>query len=411
MMKKRITAVLLSAMLMAMSVNCVNAEGTQEEILFWHSYSEGEEKIFKEQVLEPFEEMHPEIKVNAVRMPYEGMDEQFVTAVSGDAAPDVMRMDLTWVPQMSKLGALEKLDTYEGFEELKAGVLENTMSTNLYDGSYYGMPLNSNTTVAVFNKTLLAEYGFDTVPETMDEWLEATDKTDPQNEKWLFAVQGGDYSWTLLPFLWTLGGTLTDETFSTATGYLNSSETVAALECICSWYSEGIIGPAVVGEEPDGWGGMEGNNYGMIVEGPWYYNSSSDTIEKTIPALIPSVEGRSISILGGESLVMTSTGTHKDAAWTFIQFMMGEESQLAMAEAGMIPTTEAALAKVDTTDSPYVAVYMEQLQSANPRTPSAQWPSIKEVLNETFEMVLRGTMTAQDALDAAAIQIDELLVE
>lgn len=410
-MKKRIMAMVLSAAVLAVTAGPVNAQEAQEEILFWHSYSEGEEKIFQEQVLSAFEEVHPEIKVNAVRMPYEGMDEQFVTAVSGDAAPDVMRMDLTWVPQMAKLGALEKLDEYEGFEAIKEMALENTMSTNLHDGSYYGVPLNSNTTVAVFNKTLLAEYGFEEVPETMEEWLAAADKTSPEEEKWLFAVQGGDYSWTLLPFLWTLGGTLTDDTFTTATGYLNSEQTVAALETICQWYADGIIGPAVVGEEPDGWGGMEGNNYGMMVEGPWYYNSTSETLETTIPALIPSVNGRSISIIGGESLVMTSTGTHKDASWTFMQFMMQEEAQLAMAGAGMIPTTASALEKVDTADTPYVAVYMEQLQTANPRTPSAQWPSIKEVLNETFEMVLRGTMGAQEALDAAAAQIDGLLAE
>lgn len=46
------------------------------EITFWHSYSEGEEKIFTETVLTAFAEKYPNIKVNAIRMPYEGMDEQ-----------------------------------------------------------------------------------------------------------------------------------------------------------------------------------------------------------------------------------------------------------------------------------------------------------------------------------------------
>ena len=58
------------------------------EITFWHSYSEGEEKIFTESVLTAFEQQHPNIKVNAIRMPYEGLDEQLITAVTGDAAPD-----------------------------------------------------------------------------------------------------------------------------------------------------------------------------------------------------------------------------------------------------------------------------------------------------------------------------------
>ena len=40
------------------------------EITFWHSYSEGEEKIFTETVLTAFAEKYPNIKVNAIRMPY-----------------------------------------------------------------------------------------------------------------------------------------------------------------------------------------------------------------------------------------------------------------------------------------------------------------------------------------------------
>ena len=49
-------------------------------------------------------------------MPYEGLDEQLITAVTGDAAPDVIRLDLTWVSQNAKLGALECLNNYEGVD-------------------------------------------------------------------------------------------------------------------------------------------------------------------------------------------------------------------------------------------------------------------------------------------------------
>ena len=93
----------------------------------------------------------------------------------------------------------------------------------------------------------------------------------------------------------------------------------------------------------------------MMVEGPWFF-SSEDKLDTYTPALIPSVDGRSISIVGGEDIVMTSTSKQKDAAWTFMQFMLEDEQQVAMAGAGMIPVTETAMAKVDTSASPYVAV-------------------------------------------------------
>lgn len=377
------------------------------EITFWHSYSEGEEKIFSETVLAAFSEQYPNIKVNAIRMPYEGMDEQLVTAVSGDVAPDVMRMDLTWVSQMAKLGALECLNGYEGFDEIAAGALEGSMNTTLYNGKNYGLPLNANTTVAVYNNAVLAEYGFDGAPETMEELLEKLDKTDPANNRYLFCVSGS-YNWAMLPFIWTLGGSVTDDAYTCASGYLNSEATVKALDTIVGWYNDKTIGPAILGEQPDGWGGIEAGNYTMFVEGPWFF-SSEDKMDTYTPALIPSVNGRSISIVGGEDIVMTASGSKKDAAWTFIRFMLEDEQQVAMSAAGMIPVTATAMEKIDTSANPYVAVYMEQLKTAEARIPCSSWPTIETILNTAFESVLRGQMTSQEALDEAAAQIDELL--
>lgn len=436
-MKKRVIAVVLSLLLILSLAACAQktqsspdhatdavpsnttADNTADsatpqseepvEITFWHSYSEGEERIFTDTVLTAFEKAYPNIKVNAIRMPYEGLDEQLITAVTGDAAPDVIRLDLTWVSQMAKLGALECLNNYEGFDTLASSIMSGSMNTTLYNGQNYGLPLNANTTVAVYNNEMLQEYGFDTAPETLDELMGALDKTDPSNEKWLFAVSGS-YNWAMLPFLWTLGGTVTDDANKTASGYLNSQATVNALDTIVGWYRDGVIGPAIMGEQPDGWGGIEAGNYAMIVEGPWFF-SSEDKLDTYTPALIPSVDGRSISIVGGEDIVMTSTSSKKDAAWTFIQFLLQDEQQVAMAGAGMIPVTASAMEKVDTSNAPYVDVYMQQLKTAQARIPCSSWPTIETVLNTAFESVLRGDATSQEALDAAAAQIDELLAK
>lgn len=428
MMMKRVLAILLTVALTFSLAACgqksenENSAGEQKEesatadssweeenveITFWHSYSEGEEAIFTEQVLTAFEKAYPNIKVNAIRMPYESLDEELVTAVSGDAAPDVIRLDLTWVSQMAKIGALECLDDYEGFDEISSGTVEGSLRTTLYKGEHYGLPLNANTTVAVYNNAMLKEYGFEEVPESLEELMAALEKTDPAQEKWLFCISGS-YNWAMLPFIWTLGGSVTNETYSQATGYLNSEATVEALDTIVSWYQDGVIGPAIMGEQPDSWGGIEAGNYTMMVEGPWFF-SASDVMDSYTPALLPSVDGRSISIVGGEDIAITSTSSKKDAAWTFIRFMLEDEQQIAMAEAGMIPVSESAMSQVDITNAPYVSVYMEQLKTAEARIPCSSWPTIETILNTAFESALRGSQTSQEALDDAAAQIDALL--
>ncbi len=404
-MKKLFTVLLALTMLLYL-VPCANAE---TEITFWHTYSEGEEKVFLEEVLPAFEQANPGIKVKAIRMPYEGLNQQIITAVAGGTAPDLIRMDITWVAQMAKLGALEPLDEKEGFGTILADALPGPMATTLYKGLHYGLPLNTNTTTAVFNLDRLKELGLNAPPATLDELLAAADKADPANEKWLFAVQGS-YSWAMLPFLWTLGGSITDDAYSTASGYLNGEATVKAMETIKGWYDDKIIGPCILGEEPATWGGVEAGNYAMVVEGPWFY-SADNTKPNNPDAMIPAVDGRSISIVGGEDLVMVKGTQNADAAWTFMQFMMSAECQLPMTKAGMIPTMSSLLERVDTKDTPWLPAFLDQLKTAQPRTPSAEWPSIEEVLNTAFESILRGNVSAQEGLDAAAAQIDALLAE
>lgn len=404
-MKKLVS--ILAALVMLMSL-CSTAMA-ETEITFWHTYSEGEEKVFWEQVVPAFETAHPDVKINAIRMPYEGLNQQIITAVAGNTAPDLVRMDITWVAQFAKLGALKALDEMDGFQEILGGALPGPMATTLYKGLHYGLPMNTNTTTGVFNLERLKELGFDAPPTTLEELLGAADLAEPQNEKWLFAVQGS-FNWAMLPFIWTLGGSITDDAYTTATGYLNGEATVKALETVKSWYDNQLIGACILGEEPATWGGIENGNYAMVVEGPWFY-SAGETKPNLPSATIPAVDGRSISIVGGEDLVMLKGTKNAEAAWTFMRFMMTAEAQLPMVSAGMIPTMTALLDQVDISGSPWMEAYLEQLKTAMPRTPSAEWPSIEEILNLTFESILRGAVSAQEGLDSAAAQIDVLLAE
>lgn len=64
-----------------------------------------------------------------------GLDEQLITPASGDAAPDVISMGLTWVSQMAKQGALECVNGYDGFEEIASNALCGSLNTILNTAS------------------------------------------------------------------------------------------------------------------------------------------------------------------------------------------------------------------------------------------------------------------------------------
>ena len=106
---------------------------------------------------------------------------------------------------------------------------------------------------------------------------------------------------------------------------------------------------------------------------------------------------------------MFKNSTKQEAAWKFMQYMVSDEAQLAMCDAGMIPVTKSATGKMDTSATAYLDAYLEQLETAKPRTPSANWGQIDSLLGNTFETIIRGEASAKDALDQAATQVDALL--
>lgn len=381
------------------------------KVLFWHTYSDGEEKLFNDKCAPAFKEMYPKIELEVVRMPYDGLKQQVITAVSGEAAPDVMRMDIIWVPEFAKMGALEALDDKPGFADIKAGVFEGPLNTNYFNGKYYGLPLNTNTKAAIYNKELLSKIGATEAPKTFDELVEMAKKVKALgNDKWGIGI-GGTHSWGMPPYFWTLGGLITDEKFSVATGYLNSDASVKALEKIVALNDEKLIGPCLIGEEPNTWGGMEANNYLMIDDGPWYFSIQKDkgVEEKVICAPIPEGPGGSRSIIGGEDVVMFGGSKNKEAAWAFMQFLMGEQVQTTMAETGLIPGLKAAANSDIIKNNPITMVYIKQLETAFPRTPSPNWEKISEQLGIAYEKAVRKQGTPKELLDEAAKKIDELL--
>lgn len=378
------------------------------KVMFWHTYSEGEEKLFLEEVLPLFTARYPDIEIESVRMPYDGLKQQIITAYTGNVAPDVMRMDIGWVAEFAKQGILEEVSAFDEFNDLKDNFFAGSLSTNFYDGKYYGLPLNTNTKVAVYSKAVLTELGLTEAPETWDEMITLARLLKEKDDRWGLTPQGFG-PWGFLPYFWTLGGNITDDEYTVATGYLNSADSIAAVQQLYDYYKEGLIGPAMFGEQPDAWGGMAGGNYLWIDDGPWYFSIIGQTaIDSTVVSTIPAGKGGSVSVVGGEDLVMFNKTANKDASWIFMQFMMEDQVQKIMAKTGMIPVTKSASSTL--TDVPaYVATYIKQLETAQPRTPSANWGSIEQVLSLAIESVFRGEKTPTEALNAAATEIDALL--
>jgi len=384
-------------------------------IEYWHTYSDAEEMVLTEKIKPLFESEYPNIELKLTRMPYEGLKQQVIAGVAGDAAPDLMRMDIIWVPEFAAQNALMDVSGFEGFEQLKSQVFEAPMETNFYEGKYYGVPVNTNTKVAIYNKATLAEAGLSEAPKTMDE-LVAAARVLKEKGKYGMGVSG-IHAWGLGPWFWSLGGSITNEDYTEVDGYLNSEASVKALETIIEWNNEGLVLPVMLGGEPGTWDGIISGEYLMSDDGPWFYSTKIaeqeatgfDPLEETVRALMPAGDGGSRSVIGGEDLVMFANSKHPEEAWTFAQWMLSQEPQTIMAETGLIPANKAAADAMKGMDIPFVDTFVAQLETALPRTPIPQWGEVEAIFNLAFEKAIRGEQSAKEALDEAVNQINAIL--
>jgi multiple sugar transport system substrate-binding protein len=149
----------------------------------------------------------------------------------------------------------------------------------------------------------------------------------------------------------------------------------------------------------------------MIIDGPWMVDIyASDYPEFTVNfAPIPAGgdAGSTSSVVGGEDVVLFADSESQAAALTWIAFLISEDYQLGMAEVGVIPVLNSLIGNDNLPE--YFDVFMNQLETAQARTPSPHWNDIDNAINNAFQFMLRGEKTAQQALDDAAAEIDALI--
>jgi multiple sugar transport system substrate-binding protein len=381
-------------------------------ITFWHAYNPLETETFNEQVLPAFEAAHPNIKVEAQPVPYDEFRRKLLTAIAGGTAPDLIRSDIIWVPEFAELGALVALDELmPDFEGYKERVFPGPLSTNFWQDHYYGLPLDTNTRVLLWNKAVFEAAGLSGPPTTFDEFLAACEQIKALGRDRYCFADGGTYAWAVNPWIWSSGGDITDPDITQATGYLNGPGTVAAYEFLLDLLRKEYLHPGILGGGVDTWGGLAKGEIAMVLEGPWFpplFDRQFPDVEYGF-ALMPAGPGGAISVVGGEDIVLFQQSKNKEAAAEFIRFMLLPETQLTMAEAGQMPVLSELLATEYMQQHPFYGIFLEQLKTARARTPHPAWPKMEDILTQVGQAILRGEKTPQAALDEAAGQIDPLL--
>lgn len=382
-------------------------------LTFWHTYNitSPENQTLVGKVIPAFNKKYPNIKVNSQDIPYGSMLQKLTASIAGGKGPDAIRSDIIWLPQLAKIGALVQVDdiALQRKDEFYPGPL----ATCTYKDHYYGLPLDTNTKVVIYNKDLAAKAGITDAPTSSDAFAAACVKVSGMGKNMYGYSEGGTYDWAILPWVWSFGGAITDDQFTKATGYINSNNSIASLQYLIDLYGKKGISPSILGSSNLGPSDAVGKGQSLyLIDGPWAIPS----FQKTYPdlkiglSLMPAgPNGHTASVVGGEDIAIMKATKYVDAAKNFMQYMTNAEAQLLMGPTGQMPVLKSVANDASLPD--YFKIYNQQLETAKPRTVSPNYPKISTILGTAFDTAFRKKQTVKAALDSAAQQIDPLLAE
>lgn len=387
------------------------APAEKVKITFWHNYgADKETPYFADTIIPKFNEKYPDIEVEVVAQGDDQYSNLITTALGTNSAPDCARLDSTDVATFANQDGLLALDDMEGFGALKASVYEGAMSSDVFKAKYYGFPIDTNCKAAVVSMPMLEKLGFKEPPRTMEEFIEASKKNSP-GVPTISVSSVGD--WDLLPYFWLFGGVLSDEGFTKTAGYLDSNESIEAVTKLLQLYKDKVLAIKDLDGTKDAWDGIKDSSYAMMFEGPWFYTFNADWKNlKAAPALIPAYNGKTASIIGGQSAIIFKSSKHPKEAFEFVKFLLSEEVQtLAGVNMGQMPVLKSAAQNNDIKSNEVWGIYLQQMESAKARIPSPYKQVIQDTIKDKFTQIFTEKETPGQALKEAATIIDAELVK
>jgi ABC-type glycerol-3-phosphate transport system substrate-binding protein len=406
----RYPAVLLCA-LSVLALSC-GGEGDREgtALTVWETYNAEERPVFLG-LVEEFEQANPGITVEAVNIPFDGMEPKILTALATETAPDIGRVDVAFLPKLAIRGALHSLDEY-GIEKITGQIRPVALSSCLLDGKTYGIPDQVNGLCLFYNKDLFRQAGLDPerAPRTWDEFIEYA-KALTDRDKGVFGFGMKNSLWWSLPFIYSFGGDILSSDLKRCA--LAGEASVAGFQFKADLYADHAV-------EGGAWRsggirddvGFQSRKYAMIFNGPWAVKGLQRGGIDFGVAVIPSGPAGHATNVGGNDMVVFATSEHPQEACKFLMFIASKESQAKWANAlGQIPVNTHADGMMDFGPHPYLRVFMEQMKYAKPRPQIGSYPEIENDVNPEMQAALDGKKSVVEAMEAACEKVNTILAD
>lgn len=405
------TALLMTASLLAgcggkEKENASKSKNGKTELVMWtfmtreNSYG----AAFYDAV-DAFSESSDKYTVKIEQIPFAQLVSKITVAAQSNSLPDIIQVDGCDHASFSAMGIFadltDKVKEEMGDLEFYKGPLESCK----YEDKLYGLPLNANNLALVYNEDMLKEAGYTEPPATWEELREYA-KTLTTEDRYGFAInaiddEGSTYSF--MPFLWETG----------ADWNTLDKGAEKALELYQNLMNDGSMSKEAFGwGQNDAYGQFVAKSAAMYIDGNWRLpelEKDADFTYKFAP--IPSYNGTSATVIGGENLAIVNND-NTEGAWECVKSIFNQDMMNDYCKkSGMIPTVKTfAMADKYFTEDPVMKVFVENMDVAKTRGPSPIWPQISQVLRDMLQEVGTGVdakKAAENGVNAMKEYVDQ----
>jgi multiple sugar transport system substrate-binding protein len=406
-------AIALSCCLLLIT-NCQSAPnpGNVTHLTLWQGVNPPPNRTVLQKLVDRFNQTHPEIQVESL---YVGQSDQqppkILAAVVGNVPPDMLWFAPTITGQLVELGAIRPLEDWLAQSPLQDQIDPALFESMQWEGHTWSVPFGTNNVGIFYRPSLFKAVGITQLPRSWQELrrVAQTLTRDGQNQHGILLPLGkGEWTvFTWLPFLWSGGGQLFDDTGALR---LVNSSAIAALQL---WQDLIQDGSAILSQPERGFelDGFLTGKVAMQLTGPWTLGQLQPTGVDFDVMPIPMGTQQATSI-GGENLFIFKTTPERErAAFTFAEYVLSEAFQTEWAiGTGYLPVNlrsrQSAAYRAFVAQQPAVQVFLDQATHGRSRPVAPEYNRISDSLGRAIEATLLQKSTPEAALKVAQQRLD-----
>lgn len=391
---------------------CAKREDGSRTLQFWTIGREGEAVA---RLLPEFEREHPGLHVEVQQLPLTAAHQKLLTAYAGDSTPDLTQLGNTWVPEMVALDAIEPLDARVAASKVidPKDYFPAIWSTNVIDGTLYGVPWYVDTRLLFYRKDLLAKVGYDHPPRDWAEWKAMMVKlARPVGQTYGVLLPTNEFEQLLSLALQQNEPLLRD---GGRYGNFRSAGFKKALGFYVSMFKDQQAPMMTNVGVGNPWAAFGQGFYAFYLSGPWNIGE----FRKRLPpeqqgdwgtVALPGPNGPGASNAGGSSLVIFRRSKHKDDAWALVEFLSRPAIQERFYQIlGDMPPRRSSWDAPALKNDDKAAAFRDQLDRAKPTPPVAEWERIVTEMQLVAAQASHGDISVDDAAAEIDRRADRLL--